>query len=415
MNSVYMALEQPLAEGDLPTARARLEEKGRFVPALLHTAVGTRALSALLLAATVLEDLRALRRLAGVVQGQALTDALPPLLWQEAQRVLAELDAVAEPRADVVPGPQIAADDTPQAGQSVAPWPAFLAAVAAGSSEGTAAIEEQLECMAHAGRPRCSTGQPAGRLGESGRRGGLAGSRCEAVGYAAPEIALRAGPSAQTYAELLDEIGAYRSRWASPERAAIALDFVDRLFLAACPDQLARATLAYDLLEPLWRHQQRLNEVDLAFTKRLSGEMDVLFSWQEWVVSDGDQESPLSDLPSMKVLLYSLDEAVLTRCVEEIQHLAPGVDAARSSGHVDSAQLRQKARSADLVVIATRCAKYAATGFITQHARTQHIFYADGSGSASMLQDAADAPVASLSPAFVEEATGGNRKGVTTC
>ncbi|MFF3030733.1 hypothetical protein ACFVS7_06910 [Streptomyces rubiginosohelvolus] len=100
----------------------------------------------------------------------------------------------------------------------------------------------------------------------------------------------------------------------------------------------------------------------------------------------------------MKVLLYSLDEAVLTRCAEEIKYPAPGVDAVRSSDHVGSAQLRQKARSADLGVIATRCAKHAATGFITQHAHTQHIFYADGSGSASMLQKAADAPVASLCP-----------------
>ncbi|MBZ6090747.1 hypothetical protein KVH02_20815 [Streptomyces olivaceus] len=52
----------------------------------------------------------------------------------------------------------------------------------------------------------------------------------------------------------------------------------------------------------------------------------------------------------MKVLLYSLDEAVLTRCAEDIKYPAPGVDAVRSSDHVGSAQLRQKARSADLVV-----------------------------------------------------------------
>ncbi|MFD3813541.1 protein DpdD [Streptomyces rubiginosohelvolus] len=424
LNAVHAALEQPLAEGDLPAARARLEERGRFVPALLQTAVvdfGTPALSVLLLAATVLEDLPALRRLAGAVHGQARTDALPPLLWQEAQRVLAEGDAVAEPRADMAPGPQVAADDTPRAGQIVDSWPAFLAAVAAGSSEGTAAIEER---SWSAWTPPADHDAVLANLLDGLENQAAeevwrsVGAFIEAVGYEAPagltahafvrnavafdrfgpgdlaalqalaEIALRAAPSAKAYAELLDEIGAYRSRWVSPERAAIALDFVDRLFLAACPDQQSRATLAYGLLEPLWRHQQRLNEADLAFAKRLSREMDVPFSWQERAVHDGDQELPLSDLPSMKVLLYSLDEAVLTRCAEEIKQLAPGVDTARSSDHVGSSQLRQKARSADLVVIATRCAKHAATGFITQHARTQHIFYADGSGSASMLRAA---------------------------
>ncbi|MFB6698018.1 protein DpdD [Streptomyces rubiginosohelvolus] len=424
LNAVHAALEQPLAEGDLPAARARLEERGRFVPALLQTAVvdfGTPALSVLLLAATVLEDLPALRRLAGAVHGQARADALPPLLWQEAQRVLAEGGAVAEPRADMAPGPQVAADDTPRAGQSVDSWPAFLAAVAAGSSEGTAAIEERIWSAWTPPADHDSVlanlldgleNQAAEEVWRS------VGAFIEAVGYEAPagltahafvrnavafdrfgpgdlaalqalaEIALRAAPSAKAYAELLDEIGAYRSRWVSPERAAIALDFVDRLFLAACPDQQSRAALAYGLLEPLWRHQQRLNEADLAFAKRLSREMDVPFSWQERAVSDGDQESPLSDLPPMRVLLYSLDEAVLTRCAEEIKQLAPGVDTARSSDHVGSAQLRQKARSADLVVLATRCAKHAATGFITQHARTQYICYADGSGSASMLRAA---------------------------
>ncbi|SER47678.1 protein DpdD [Streptomyces qinglanensis] len=424
LNAVYAALERPLAEGDLPAARARLEEQGRIVSDLLNTAggnLGTPALSVLLLAATIVDDLPHMRRLAEAVQGQDRVDALPPLLWQDAQRILAEDDAAAVPAADTDSGPQIAADDTPQSGQSVDSWPAFLAAVAAGSSEGTAAIEERSWSAwpPPADHDTVLANLLDGLENQAAEEAWRAvGAFIEAVGYAAPagltahafvrnavafdrfgpgdlaalqalaEIALRAAPSAQTYAELLDEIGAYRSRWVSPERAAIALDFVDRLLLAACPDQQARATLAYDLLEPLWRHQQRLNEADLAFAKRLSGEMDIPFSWQERAVSGGDQESPLSDLPPMKVLLYSLDEAVLTRCLEEIKQLAPGVDAARSSDHVGSAQLRQKARSADLVVIATRCAKHAATGFITQHARTQHIFYADGSGSASMLRAA---------------------------
>ncbi|MFD4481500.1 protein DpdD [Streptomyces sp. NPDC058471] len=424
LNAVYAALEQPLAEGDLPAARARLEERGRFVPALLDTAggkLGIPALSVLLLAATVLEDLPALRRLAEAAQGQDHTGALPPLLWQDAQRILAEGDAAALPPADADPGPQVAADDTPQAGQTVGSWPAFLAAVAAGSSEGAWAIKERswTAWPPPADHDAVLAELLDGLENQAAEEAWRAvGAFIEAVGYAAPagltahafvrnavafdrfgpgdlaalqalaEIALRAAPSAQTYAELLDEIGAYRSRWVSPERAAIALDFVDRLFLAACPDQQARTTLAYDLLEPLWRHQGRLNEADLAFAKRLSGEMNVPFSWQERAASDGDRESPLSDTPPMKVLLYSLDEAVLTRCAEEIKQLAPAVDAARASDHVGSAQLRQKARSADLVVIATRCAKHAATGFITQHARTDHIFYADGSGSASMLRAA---------------------------
>ncbi|WP_328376859.1 protein DpdD [Streptomyces sp. NBC_00440] len=424
LNAVFAALEEPLAVGDLSAARARLEEQGRFVPALLDAdarKLGTQAVTVLLMAATVLEDLPALRRLVDAVQSGARIGELPSLIWEDAQRFLAESDDAAEPRVVAEPVPQIAGSDASEAFATIDSWPTFLAAVAAGSSEGQSAVEERswTAWSPPAAHDAALAGFLDGLENQAAEEAWRAvGAFIDAVGYAAPagltahafirnavafdrfgpgdlavlqalaEIALRAGPSAETYAELLDEIGAYRSRWVSPERASIALDFVDRLFLVACPDAEARSKLAYDLLEPLWRHQGRLNEADLAFAKRLSRELGVDFPWQDRAGSDSERELSLSDLPPMRVLLYSLDEAVLVRCAEEIKQFAPAVDAAMASDHVGSAQLRQKARSADLVVIATRCAKHAATGFITQHTRTKYIHYADGSGSASMLRAA---------------------------
>ncbi|MCX4666515.1 protein DpdD [Streptomyces sp. NBC_01381] len=424
LNAVYAALEEPLAEGDLPSAQARLEERGRFVPALLDAdagKLGTEAVTVLLMAATILEDLPALHRLVEAIQNKGRVDELPSLIWDDAQRVLAEGDGAATPPAAAEPVPQVAEDDASESLPAIDSWPAFLAAVAAGSRAGKSAVEQR--SWTAWSPPAVHDADLAGFLdglenqaAEEAWR--AVGAFIDADGYVAPagltahafirnavafdrfgpgdlaalqaltEIALRTGPSAHTYAELLDEIGAYSSRWVSPERASIALDFVDRLFLVACPDEDARTKLACNLLEPLCRHQGRLNEADLAFAKRLSGELGVGFSWQERAGTDDERELSLSDLPPMKVLLYSLDDAVLTRCAEEIKHLAPAVDAAKASDYVGSTQLRQKARSADLIVIATRCAKHAATGYITQHARTEHIHYADGSGSASMLRAA---------------------------
>ncbi|MGQ4421138.1 hypothetical protein ACN6LL_006312, partial [Streptomyces violaceoruber] len=51
----------------------------------------------------------------------------------------------------------------------------------------------------------------------------------------------------------------------------------------------------------------------------------------------------------------------------------------------------QKARTANVIVLATRCAKHAATGFIDQNKTTKHVGYANGSGSASLLRAAVDA------------------------
>ncbi|MFM9691782.1 hypothetical protein ACKI12_45065, partial [Streptomyces galilaeus] len=82
------------------------------------------------------------------------------------------------------------------------------------------------------------------------------------------------------------------------ERAAVALDFVDRLFLAACPSNEARSNLAYALLEPLWLHQKRLNEADLSFAQRLSQELGIDFEWEppSGEGSEGDSSSEIPPL-----------------------------------------------------------------------------------------------------------------------
>ena len=61
-----------------------------------------------------------------------------------------------------------------------------------------------------------------------------------------------------------------------------------------------------------------------------------------------------------------------------------------SSAHVGTQQLRQHARHADIVMLATGCAKHAATGFITENT-TAKIHYAQGSGSAPLLRATIDA------------------------
>ncbi|MGW8943694.1 protein DpdD [Streptomyces koyangensis] len=424
LNAVYMGLEDPLAEGNLPDARERLEERGRFVPRLLNTEagpLGAQAITVLLLAAAVLEDIPALQRLAASLESSDRVGELPSQVWEEAQRVLG---VPAQAVADSVPveSATSAADKTdaePETSSVLDSWSSLLRALSISPGEVKFALLNRswtswASPAAHdAALAELLDGLEDQAAEEAWR---TVGAFIDAVGYdaqasmtahafirnavtfdrfgpgdlatlqALTEIALRGSPSEQDYGELLDEIGAYRNRWVSPERAAIALDFVDRLFLAACPSLDARHNLAYGLLEPLWRHQVRLNEADLAFAKRLSRELEVDFPWQERVCSDGGQETPLAALPSTNVLLYSLDEAVLARCAEEIERIAPSVSTAIACDKAGSTQLRHKARAADLIVLATRCAKHAATGFITQHANTKYIHYADGSGSASMLR-----------------------------
>ena len=89
------------------------------------------------------------------------------------------------------------------------------------------------------------------------------------------------------------------------------------------------------------------------------------------------------------MLLYSLDEGVLERTKTLLGEIAPNADVRLSHDKVGSQSLKQQARGAEVIVMATRCAKHAATGFIRQHASgTSVVAEADGSGSASLLRAA---------------------------
>lgn len=202
------------------------------------------------------------------------------------------------------------------------------------------------------------------------------------------EVVLRAGPAPREYAELLDDLRAECGRWAGPDRASVVLDMADLLARSACPEQEARLRLAISLLRPLHDHRTRLELDQAHFATQLDGELGVGLEWagaEEAV----DGRGPLDDLPSLRVLLYSLDEGVLDRTSTILGTLAPAAEVRLSHDHAGTQRLRQYARGADVIVLATRCATHAATGFIRANAAaTAVVTEADGSGSASLLRAA---------------------------
>jgi hypothetical protein len=429
LGAVYAtALDEPLSRSDLQAARSELVAAGRYVPDLMYGDVRTLAHDAftvLILAATVREDTPVLDRLVAAARDSGKIDALPQVVWNDALRVLhrergAEpevlpkpdegqgVDQLSKPTADLV------------AAATAGSWPDLIAAIADGRTEGGPALDQR--AWASWPSPASDDEAIAGVLDSLGsaaadRVWSAVGAFIDAVGYSAPagrsahafirnalafdrfspgdlaalqaltEIALRGAPGTHNYGDLLDDIRSECDRWVAPERASVALDFVDCLVLAACPDPAARDNFAYALIEPLWRHYGRLEEADRAFARRLSRELNLEFVWPE-PADASEERTPLAALPSLNILLYSLDEAVLARSADELHRLAPAAKVVTSHDHVGGAQLRQKAQRADLVVLATRCAKHAATGFISQQAGSALIEYANGSGSASLLRAA---------------------------
>ncbi|MCH9729244.1 MAG: hypothetical protein K0U84_06125 [Actinomycetia bacterium] len=201
------------------------------------------------------------------------------------------------------------------------------------------------------------------------------------------DIVLRSAPADGDYARLVDDLSADIDRWVSIERSSVELDLVDMLARYAAPDPEARLRLTTRLLEPLSRQRARIGSDELRMARSLDQELELGLVWDPPV---GVQSTP--QRIEGNLLLYSLDEAILSRVRSALAEVAPGLNVRSSHDRVGNSQLRDWSRRADYIVLAIRCAKHAATGFIRQHANKRAIIVeANGGGSASLLRAAMDA------------------------
>jgi len=443
LNAIYSTtLEGPLQRDDITAACNALRDSGRPLLLPVHddiTQYGDEAAATLITAAIGRGDAPTLERMASALVDAGRMTALPHPLQEEIAG-LPEPPGLPAPPAHGAPSPgQVGSEPAatqpaacPDAGsppgQSPVPeapesWAALCRAIARDTHVARETLRDETwrDWPSPAESDR-EFSQVLDTLDDSSwaRAWQIAGPFIQAVGYDAPapltaralityalafdrlgpgdliaiqaltEICLRASPSAAAYRDLLDELRDSCPQWVSPENALIALDFADRLVLAACPDASARTNLSITLLDPLNSRQGRLEKPELAFARQLSAELAIPLDWRAAAEQTDDDGQPLTSLPPMTVLLYSLDQAVLDRTSAELQRLSPTLKIATSHDKTATSALKKKSHNADVVVLATRCAKHAATGFITENARAAVITYADGSGSASLLRAATD-------------------------
>ncbi|WP_414939667.1 protein DpdD [Amycolatopsis sp. cmx-11-51] len=408
LESLYFsAVEDHLAAGDLDAAIQVLRDTGTHLEELLNGPLRIRSTSALtiaVIAGIIRDDHNLLKHAKDVLRSLELFEELPEAVRTELLSRLGDdsLDAVIAPEAQPVIsswGVLVAAmsDNSPavrnvlrESGWQDWPSPAQDDEEIAGLLDGLGdEAAEQAWSIVGAFLEAIGYDDPAGRSAEAFILNALTHSRFKPgdllVIQALLGVTLRGAPNADHYGRLLRELGSESDRWVAPERASAVLDVVDSLLLSACPDEAARQQLGYRLLTPLSRHAERLDSADLAFARVLDGELGLGLPWK---TEQGDElaESEAWQSENVGVLLYSLDEKVLRRVTEQLRSIAPNVRVTISSDHAGNPRLRQWVQSADLVVLITRCAKHAATGFIAAHISGEKIAYVDGSGSASLLR-----------------------------
>lgn len=406
------ALAEPLAAGDLQTARTRLIEVGTLVPALIDgplADLSPQALTTLALAAWVSDTTPLTELLRRDPRFLAAVEDLAPDLAAEyrtssneqAEQQPAAVDYQASPPMPHSWLQLIASLDTQQDVRSVLDEESWRAWAPAAETDGK--VAEALERLddeaasrawefvgAFVDSDRYLT--PAARTAREFLTNALTHDRFspgDLAGIVAlTEIVLRSSPDAYTYRQLVDDLASEVTRWAGPDRATTVLDLVDLIARAPCPDSEGRLRLAFLLLRPLADHPTRLDTDQLAFAVRLSSELEVALQWPQQA-NEAAAGRGLVDVEPQELLLYSLDERVLERVTAELRAQAPQVNVTTSHDYVGSRQLKQWVRRADVVILATRCATHAATGFIRANCRPETIVReADGSGSASLLRAA---------------------------
>jgi len=200
------------------------------------------------------------------------------------------------------------------------------------------------------------------------------------------ELFLRTAPPADDYDEFLEHLTMRVQEWVASETASQALDFVDRLAAFATPDPHTRAQAALELLTPLYRHAQRLDEACLASARSLTRELELDLDWPVWQQPDSGEDTVV--IGDAHVLVYGMDAGVLDRVQHWMAQQHPQVKVSLSADKVGSSRLREVARHADFSVLITQCATHAATNFIAQHA--QAVVYPKGAGSVSVVRAIVD-------------------------
>jgi hypothetical protein len=175
----------------------------------------------------------------------------------------------------------------------------------------------------------------------------------------------------------------------SPSVADSALDAIEMLIGAACPDVHERQQFFLCIATVFRRWYRRIDAAQFSLLRSLGNEVGI-----DDGVSGGDHQprpeeggAVWTNLIGKKIAIYSLQESALRRTANVLRELCPEVRVNTFHDHVGGApSLRMASMTADVFVLAIGSAKHAATGFI-ERCRPKELatLYARGRGSAGIL------------------------------
>lgn len=197
------------------------------------------------------------------------------------------------------------------------------------------------------------------------------------------------GVSAQDYAAILQGLSSAIQAVESPAVAESALDAIEMLIGAPCPDVREREQFFLNITGVLHRWFTRVESSQFALLRSLGEEIGVIdgISEEEPEPNSGNADTIWTSLSGKKIAIYSLQESALRRTASVLRKLCPGAHLDTFHDHVGgSPSLRAASSMADIFVLAIGSAKHAATTFIEVHRPKGSVtLYARGQGGAGLL------------------------------
>ncbi len=206
---------------------------------------------------------------------------------------------------------------------------------------------------------------------------------------------LTLGVDKAKYIEIVDYTLELWNRFASSKKVDWILDLLDVLVLYPCPSQELRSQLLFAAANQFGQFTRRIEADQWRFFRLLVKDLGQEQALEGLLASDiisapnslNDADDVLQKLKDKSVLIYTLTESVASRVKSLLEDLCEGVTVHLSHDKAGNDRLRQLAKSADIVVMATASAKHAATGFIeANRPKSLPILRPSGKGSASMMR-----------------------------
>lgn len=204
--------------------------------------------------------------------------------------------------------------------------------------------------------------------------------------------AMNAGPSRVDYGNMLSALTTIWDERRDLRRMDWALDLLDLMVVGACPDPAALDAF-FDSVAGFVLKIARRMEASKAVIFRLLckdlGRADVAAALEELTPAADCSEDVAThaNLMGKMIAIYTLEESAGKRAKQLIEIMYEGADIRLSHDLVGSDNLRNLARHADYFLVATRCAKHAATEFIKKErpVSKRHPDYPLGKGSSSIV------------------------------